>query len=268
LLTHSQFDVRLIFKLTFRYKYIPIKTVEIVIAGKRFQATHLESSERCFITFSSLAQGLGVPLKSILNWYQRVHKDNTEFYTQPIEVPTGKNNTPTNAYSVQLVVEYMQYRATKLKDFQVQALLNTIVEADIIRTIKEAHGITVTAAQHERERERIFIDKVSAILDAHAEKMKEKPATLENPDWLQPTEEQKNTSAFRIACDVAYIQGKQRQVKANLTKKGRVRDKDWADSLNKRILDTMHEIERCTDLNSQEVNELVNKHSVFGTYNI
>jgi hypothetical protein len=189
-------------------------------------------------------------------------------YAQPVQVLTGRTKTPVKAYTIRLIVEYMKFRAYKLKDLHVQALLDTIVEADIIRTIKEAHGITVTAVQHERERERIFIDKVSAILDAHAEKMKKKPATLENPDWLQPTEEQKNTNAFRIACDVAYIQGKQRQVKANLTKKGRVRDKEWADSLNKRIEDAMHEIERCSDLNSQEVNELVNKHSVFGTYHI
>jgi hypothetical protein len=245
-----------------------VKTVEILVAGKRFQAIYLPGCERCFITFSSLANGLDIERKSIENWYNRVYKDSTESYARPVEVVTGKNNTPAFAYSVQLVVEYMRYRAIKLDDLHVQALLDSIVEADIIRTIKEAHGVTVTAAQHERERETIFLDKVSAILDAHAEKMKKKPATLENPDWLQPTEEQKNTNAFRVACDVAYIQGKQRQIKANLTKKGRVRDKDWADSLNKRILDTMHEIERCSDLNSQEVNELVNKHSVFGTYNI
>lgn len=127
------------------------KTVPVVIAGLTFQSAYNPFKDRCYLTLSSVAEGLGIARKSITNWRDRVYEQQQQG-EDTITVQTGLKNTPTLAYSVKTAIAYIEYRAIRIKDIKCQALLRAIVIADVERTIKEAHGLLITSEQHEQRR--------------------------------------------------------------------------------------------------------------------
>lgn len=107
-----------------------------------------------YVTLSSLASGLGIHRQSVKDWGKNHNK------VAGINVKVGRRcNVPATAYPVSVAGDFLSYRSLQ-GDQQADALLRGTFVADLKRSVKEAFGIQVTAAQHEErrlsERERIL----------------------------------------------------------------------------------------------------------------
>lgn len=107
--------------------------------------TFLGDSGKCYATLTSAANGLGISRQAVKNWVQN------HCTTQGVPVQVGVRKSMATAYPVSTLREFLQYRVS-LGDKQAAALVYSTFEADLERSIKEANGIQVTAAQHEEVR--------------------------------------------------------------------------------------------------------------------
>lgn len=107
--------------------------------------TFLGDSGKCYATLTSVAKGLGISRQSVKNWVQN------HCTTQGLPVQVGVRKSMATAYPVDVIGDFIDYRVTQ-GDKQALALYSATFRADLERSIKEANGIQVTAAQHEEVR--------------------------------------------------------------------------------------------------------------------
>lgn len=107
--------------------------------------TFLGDSGTCYVTLTSLAEGLGLEKKASQNWAQNHLK------IKGVPVKVGIRKSMATAYPVDVAGDFLDYRV-QLGDKQALALYSATFRADLERSIKEANGIQVTAAQHEEVR--------------------------------------------------------------------------------------------------------------------
>lgn len=109
--------------------------------------TYLTSDQQTWLTLSSLATGIGVHRQTVKDWLR--HHSQPDIHS--IDVKVGKFNKAAKAYPVEIAVDFLEYMATR-GNKEAKAFLTATVVADIKRSIKEANGILMTAAQHEEAR--------------------------------------------------------------------------------------------------------------------
>lgn len=109
---------------------------------------------QAYVTLTSFANGLGISRQNVKDWAKNHNQ------VEGIAVKVGKRQVPATAYPISVIGDFLDYRIS-LGDKQVQALYSATFRADLERTIKEANGIQVTAAQHEETRHRIRIELVN-----------------------------------------------------------------------------------------------------------
>lgn len=107
----------------------------------------ITDDQQTWLTLSSLATGINVHRQTVANWL----KHNCQTEPDSIDVKVGKFNKAAKAYPVEIAVEFLKHLSSK-GNKEADALLTATVVADIERSIKEANGIQVTAAQHEEVR--------------------------------------------------------------------------------------------------------------------
>lgn len=105
-----------------------------------------------YITPSSMAKGLDKTSQQANDWLRR--KNKAELAIDVMVKGNGRAMIAAKAYPVELVAEMVEYWADRGYE-PAKALINASFRADLIRTVKEANGIQVTAAQHEATRELI-----------------------------------------------------------------------------------------------------------------
>lgn len=117
-----------------------------------------------YLTAASMANGLKKDARQANNWLRRGGKVD---YAIDVDVKTGNGATrKAKAYPLPLMVEMVEYWADK-GDIEAKALRTAILQSDLQRTVREAHGITVTSEQHESNRRAIRLDLVAKIIKKH-----------------------------------------------------------------------------------------------------
>lgn len=107
--------------------------------------TFLGDSGTAYVTLTSIARDLGISRQNIKDWVKN------HCQAQGVPVQVGVRRSTATAYPVSAIRDFLEYRV-KLGDKQAAALVYATFEADLERSIKEANGIQVTAAQHEEVR--------------------------------------------------------------------------------------------------------------------
>jgi len=107
--------------------------------------TFLGESGTAYVTLTSIASGLGISRQTVKNW----NKAHNPVEGKPVQV--GKFKSAATAYPIDVIGDFLDHRV-KQGDKQALALYSATFRADLDRSIKEANGIQVTAAQHEEVR--------------------------------------------------------------------------------------------------------------------
>lgn len=155
--------------------------------------TFLGDSGTCYVTLTSAASGLSISRQNIKDWVKN------HCTTKGIPVQVGVRKSMATAYPLSVLRDFLEYRVS-LGDKQAAALVFATLEADLERSIKEANGIQVTAAQHEVRRSAIRQELIDRILDAYV------PGGWLKEKYLE--EQGLTKDEADIACDMAYIKDK------------------------------------------------------------
>lgn len=107
----------------------------------------MTDDQQAWLTLSSLASGLGIHRQTVADWL----KYHCKSQHVPIDVKVGKYKKAAKAYPTELAVEFVDFMADK-GNKEAKALRTSTLKADLDRSIREANGILVTAAQHEEVR--------------------------------------------------------------------------------------------------------------------
>ncbi|WP_414582389.1 hypothetical protein [Scytonema sp. PCC 10023] len=113
---------------------------------------------RHWATLTPLAQACGGSRQNMVDWVAR--KGNLE----TLDVKVGKFKKAAKAYLISDIGDYLDYRV-ELGDKKALALYSATFRADLERSIKEAHGQSVTAAQHEDRRATIRMELIDRMLE-------------------------------------------------------------------------------------------------------
>lgn len=156
---------------------------------------------KSWVTLSSIANGLGFNRQTPRNWVTRRNLQ----YNEVLPVRVGQFNKAAEAYPVEVIGQFVEAFAKKGNQ-QCQALLTASFTADLERSVKEANGLQVTAAQHEERREGLRLELLKAALEGYEPYRQGNRVTYlydeRDLSHLTPDE-------WSVACDLAYIRTKQ-----------------------------------------------------------
>lgn len=110
--------------------------------------TFITEDGRTWLTLSSLAKGIDVHQQTVINWLRRHSAEAKD----TLDVRVGrKRNVKATAYPVTIAADFLNYLVSK-GNTEANALITATLVADLERSIMEANGYQVNAAQHEETR--------------------------------------------------------------------------------------------------------------------
>lgn len=174
--------------------------------------TAVDSLDRTYVKAVDVQNAVGKPDNSYRNFLmgkssEALLANGLQSGKFKIRVPGFKKPVafiPTDCISL-----YWQYQANQ-GNKQAQALMLSVVQADLERSIKESNGITVTANQHEENRREIRLALIKEWLPQHS------TLTDHRGQWTFSTQEMRNDGFSDEEVNITMGLNYQREKEAKL----------------------------------------------------